>query len=246
MNQPFRSGTPHRAAAERSVTMAGGNKHANAFSLTNEQTAAFLKPKAEEPPNPLHAMRDMLAKGKVSTDIRPADLPTVLRDETGSVSPTGTAPANTEEEGSSAQVATQLRAPTLTAVAPRPLQQVPDVVADEASIEIPQRVVQPNRGGRPLQGTERKVERTVSMHKTLDKLLERLKNHEGVRLDTNVSAAGVAVHLMLYALSHVKDNAVFPGEDGKGLELKYDGEAKGLVADALKELLALENSEDLR
>lgn len=102
----------------------------------------------------------------------------------------------------------------------------------------------PNRGGRPLLGKERKVERTVSMDKPLDKILERLSNYEGLRLDKNVSTASICVHLMTYALSHVRDNAIFPTSDGKGLAIDYPANLDGPVAKALREILNSAAQED--
>jgi hypothetical protein len=219
--------------------MAGGNKHATAFSLENEETAAFLKPRAVEPPNPLHAMRDKLAEAKLNPDVRPADLPTRRRAEMEDApSAGGTAPEQPVERPPVAL----LQQPPASPVVDVP-EDKPEVISDAASLQIPEKVTLPNKGGRPLQGKERKVERTVSMHKPLDKLLERLSNREGTRLDKNVSTASVAVHLMMYALSHVKDDAVFPADDGKGLAFTLDAEARGLVADALKELVILDEAE---
>lgn len=223
-----------------------GTKHAQAFSLENEETAAFLKPQGEQP-NPLHAMRDRLAQAKISPDIRPADLPSRKKLEDDGAAVAG-AQSEAKIGAGPAEAPVEARAPVIEPATPLPTppSPTPQVIADEASVQIPEKVVQQNKGGRPLQGRERKVERTVSMHKPLDKLLERLSNHEGLRLDRNVSTASVAVHLMMYALSHVKDNAVFPGEDGNGLEISLDPEAKGLVAKALRELIELDDSEETR
>lgn len=220
--------------------MAGANKHTAALSLENEETANFLKPRAVEPPNPLHAMKERLAQARLSPDLRPSELqkPAVVTELDSTFAGTAPTPAGTVQRVSD------------------PVRQVSDepgasegaratgIVSDEASIQIPEKDATPNRGGRPLHGKERKVERTVSMHKPLDKLLERLSNMEGLRLDKNVSTASVAVHLMLYALSHVKEDAIFPGEDGLGLAIKIDDDAKGLVATRLRELVALDEAED--
>lgn len=244
MNQPFRSGTPLRAAAERSVKMAGGNKHASAFSLENEETAAFLKPRAAEPSSPLHAMRDALAQGKISPDIRPANLPSRRRAEQADA-PSAGAEVEPPVERRPVSIVPQIADPRAGEGHPEAgfASGEPDVISDAASLQIAEKAAQVNKGGRPLQGKERKVERTVSMHKPLDKLLERLSNHEGIRLDRNVSTASVAVHLMMYALSHVKDNAVFPADDGKGLTIALDPQSKGLVAATLKELVELDEAE---
>jgi hypothetical protein len=220
--------------------MAGGSKHASAFSLENEETAAFLRPKAPEQPNPLHAMRDKLAQAKINPDIRPADLPTRRRAELEDAPPADVPGAELPAEQPLVSMVQQPQVAVQEAELPHV---EPEVISDGASLQIPEKAALVNKGGRPLQGKERKVERTVSMHKPLDKLLERLSNHEGIRLDKNVSTASVAVHLMMYALSHVRDNAVFPADDGNGLTITFDAQAKGLVAATLKELVALDEAE---
>jgi hypothetical protein len=197
---------------ERGVTMAG-NKHANAFSLDNEEMASFATRK-REPANKLELLKNALDTASTKPDIRPAEQ---LK---GIAAAMAAAPASAPPEPAEDD-AVAYRAPPAD---PQPEQSSPPsprppIRQDEISYTVGDEA---NRGGRPRHGVERKVEKTISMDKSLDKMLTRLGIVESVRLDRKVSAAEVAVHLMLYGLSHMKSNQVLPGEDGKGLILRSD------------------------
>jgi hypothetical protein len=198
------------------------NKHASALSLENEKMASFAtKPK----PNPLALMSSTLAKAAESPDIRPG--------EQGKVSDLLRL-AHEDPAGVDKAVEPDTQVAELKTIQDRMREQSPEarpqspvqtsapkqeIIDDGASYSVASRSDEPNRGGRPRHGAERKVERTVCMDKTLDKMLERLSIIESVRLDRKVSTAEVAVHLMRYGLSHATNNQVLPGPDGLGLQI---------------------------
>jgi hypothetical protein len=73
--------------------------------------------------------------------------------------------------------------------------------------------------GRPLEGKKPKVEKTFAIDPEMHRMLIRISNNEGLRLDRKFSVSGVMQHLLMFALQHVEDDKVFPGPDGFGLEL---------------------------
>lgn len=192
-----------------------GNKHATAFSLENDATAAFASGRK---PNPLELLTKTLGEATSRPDVRPG--------EQGR----GGAPAlvvnRGEPEREAAPPAAALRTQQPAPQQPTPHQpQIKEtsIEDDGASYSIPHPDREEvNRGGRPRHGSERKVERTISMDKSLDKILLNLAIIESVRLGRRVSSAEVAVHLMQYGLSNMKDNQILPGEDGGGLQISSD------------------------
>lgn len=64
-----------------------------------------------------------------------------------------------------------------------------------------------------------KAERSVTIHPEQDKMLTRLANLEGLRLERRVGASEILRHLIDFALAHVdmKTGEVIPTADGRGL-----------------------------
>ncbi|NTF17555.1 hypothetical protein G6L37_04030 [Agrobacterium rubi] len=221
-----------------------GNKHATALSLDNEEMSAFAT-KRRNPADRLELLKSTLDEASVRPDVRPkeqaagAPVPAVQF----SSAPAATAPTQ-EASVQPAYVAPRIEQPVqqeapapaahfqpASARMPEPPQfqpqqqermHAPALRQDEMSYALDRRDEGTNRGGRPKHGLERKVEKTISMDKSLDKMLTRLGIVESVRLDRKVSAAEVAVHLMQYALSHMKSQQVLPGHDGQGLVINGD------------------------
>ena len=133
-----------------------GNKHAAALSLENSAVSDFLNKDPQV--NRLKIMSEQLKLAGKSPDVRPAD---ALAQVALPVAPTPV------EEVAPAALAPQQPA--------RPAAVEPQAAfhhAEEASYVVEADGL--NRGGRPRHGKERKVERTVSMDRSLDKILERL------------------------------------------------------------------------
>lgn len=203
-----------------------GNKHATAFSMENGATAAFATGRK---PNPLELLTKTLGQATSRPDVRP-----------GEQGRSAVILAAAEAEEPKAELALQTvapaeppvvesvmplepaetPAPVATPVSTRSKDDHPGLEDDGAAYSLPQSTQsEVNRGGRPRHGAERKVERTISMDKSMDKILLNLAIIESVRLGRRVSSAEVAVHLMQYGLANMKDNQILPGEDGLGLTL---------------------------
>jgi hypothetical protein len=185
--------------------------------MENDKMAAFAS--GRKPTNPLELLSKTLGEAAVRPDVRPAE-----QGRAGSVAlveRSTEAPQQQDAEVSEAAAPAQSQAePQLPTVGELKAPQAAAIEDDGASYTLPPAAAEEvNRGGRPRHGAERKVERTISMDKSLDKDLLNLAIIESVRLGRRVSSAEVAVHLMQYALSKMKDNKVLPGEDGLGLEL---------------------------
>lgn len=196
-----------------------GNKHATAFSLENASTAAFAT--GRKPSNPLELLTKTLGEATARPDIRPSEqarggAAALVVDR--NVEPTrqlSEGPASHLEPGPATHQAQPLQAP-----AEARQNTGRNIEDDGSSFRVsPAESDEVNRGGRPRHGAERKVERTISMDKSLDKILLNLAIIESVRLGRRVSSAEVAVHLMQYGLSNMKDNQILPGDDGLGLQL---------------------------
>ncbi len=184
--------------------------------MENDEMAAFASGARKN--NPLELLSKTLGEATVRPDVRPGEqgrgAPTLLVEKT-------------EEAPRIVAEAQPPAAPIETNPQPQPEarvepQQQPSrmIEDDGASYRIPPSANdEVNRGGRPRHGSERKVERTISMDKSLDKILLNLAIIESVRLGRRVSSAEVAVHLMQYGLSNMKDNQILPGDDGLGLEI---------------------------
>lgn len=184
--------------------------------MNNDEMAAFATGRKS---NPLELLSKTLGEATARPDVRPG--------EQGRGGPSALA-----EKGEEApQIVAEVPQRTIVPVEADPKPQVEfrvepqpqptrTIEDDGASYRIPPSVNdEVNRGGRPRHGAERKVERTISMDKSLDKILLNLAIIESVRLGRRVSSAEVAVHLMQYGLSNMKDNQILPGEDGLGLEI---------------------------
>jgi hypothetical protein len=196
-----------------------GNRHAAALSLNNDEMAAFAN--GRKPGNPLELLSKALGEATARPDVRPG--------EQGRGGPTALVEQMEEEAPQTVAEVPQRAIPPVEAnpqptsqpqaaiEAPKPASTIED---DGASYRVPASASDDvNRGGRPRHGAERKVERTISMDKSLDKILLNLAIIESVRLGRRVSSAEVAVHLMQYGLSNMKDNQILPGDDGLGLEM---------------------------
>jgi hypothetical protein len=193
-----------------------GNRHAAALSMEDDKTAAFANGRKN---NPLELLSKTLGEATARPDVRPGEQG---RGVVASL-------AEQQEEVAQPQAVAQ---PRILAPVEAPPQQPQQLQAplearqphagmieeDGASYRIPNND-DVNRGGRPRHGADRKVERTISMDKSLDKILLNLAIIESVRLGRRVSSAEVAVHLMQYGLSNMKDNQILPGDDGLGLEI---------------------------
>ncbi len=185
--------------------------------MENDEMAAFATGRKN---NPLELLSKTLGEATARPDVRPGEQgrggPTLI------VEKTEEAPRAVTEEPPQAVAPVELNhQPQHQQEAKvQPHQQPTRIEDDGASYRIPPSANdEVNRGGRPRHGAERKVERTISMDKSLDKILLNLAIIESVRLGRRVSSAEVAVHLMQYGLSNMKDNQILPGEDGLGLEI---------------------------
>lgn len=186
--------------------------------MENDATAAFAKGRKS---NPLELLSQTLGKATSSPDVRPGE------QGRGSVPAlVASRPEETVEQEIAAQQPVPVTAPPQQIISQRVESQRPEAGRDDhieddgASYRLPSaNRDEVNRGGRPRHGSERKVERTISMDKSLDKILLNLAIIESLRLGRRVSSAEVAVHLMQYGLSNMKDNQILPGDDGCGLEL---------------------------
>lgn len=184
--------------------------------MENDEMAAFAS--GARKVNPLELLSKTLGEATARPDVRPS--------EQGRGGPTLLVEKTEEAPRIVAEAQPQAAAPVATNPQPQPEariepQQPARMIEDDgASYSIlPSANDEVNRGGRPRHGSERKVERTISMDKSLDKMLLNLAIIESVRLGRRVSSAEVSVHLMRYGLSNMKDNRVLPGDDGLGLEI---------------------------
>lgn len=204
-----------------------GNKHATAFSMDNDATAAFATGRK---PNPLELLTKTLGQATSRPDVRPGEQgrSALILAATEAEEPKTEQVIEPVAAAESAVIATPEPAAPAPAPAPAPLtafsqneiKHQNEMQDDGASYSIPQASRdEVNRGGRPRHGAERKVERTISMDKSMDKILLNLAIIESVRLGRRVSSAEIAVHLMQFGLANMKDNQILPGEDGLGLEL---------------------------
>lgn len=183
--------------------------------MNNDEMAAFATGRKS---NPLELLSKTLGEATARPDVRPG--------EQGRGGPSAIAEMGEEAPQIVAEVPQRAAVPVEAnpkaqvefKVEPQTNRTIED---DGTSYRIPPSANdEVNRGGRPRHGAERKVERTISMDKSLDKILLNLAIIESVRLGRRVSSAEVAVHLMQYGLSNMKDNQILPGEDGLGLEIK--------------------------
>lgn len=221
-----------------------GNRHAEALSPENDEMAGFISRKKPEA-NRLSELKDRLALATQQPDNKP--LETAARQAEPEAQERDIAPAAQHTPPTAPNLPEAVQSPAQDIVREAqpqaPINPRSEIQSDEVSYSIPAAQPSVNKGGRPLMGKARKVERTVSMDKPLDKLLERLSNYEGLRLDRNVSTASVCVHLMLYGLSHVRDNAVFPTQDGKGLQIDFPAGEDSQITKALREIITLASQE---
>lgn len=188
--------------------------------MNNDEMAAFATGRKS---NPLELLSKTLGEATARPDVRPG--------EQGRGGPAALVEKSEEAPQVVAEVPQRSIAPVEVDLQPRaearvepqpqPQPQPARTIEDDgASYRIPPSANdEVNRGGRPRHGAERKVERTISMDKSLDKILLNLAIIESVRLGRRVSSAEVAVHLMQYGLSNMKDNQILPGDDGMGLEI---------------------------
>lgn len=100
-----------------------------------------------------------------------------------------------------------------------PVQERTTAEVDPVSYEAPDDEPVERRGRKSKKPEDRLVERSFPADRETVKRLQRLANLEGVRLDGRYSVAHIIRHLIDYALSHVEDDAVLPGPDGKGLHI---------------------------
>ena len=84
---------------------------------------------------------------------------------------------------------------------------------------------EPRKVGRPLSGKKPKVEKTYAIDEETHTKLVRISNLDGLRLNKKLSVSAILQHIVDYGLSHVQDEKVIPGEDGRGLIVEQ-GEAK--------------------
>lgn len=206
------------------------NRHATALSMEDDKMAAFANGRKS---SPLELLTAQLSEAKDRPDVRPSEqgrggtvAPIVPKEEIAepqAIAPVVASPIESRQPEPAAQPEF---APPPQARQPEAVQ--PPVVRSEArtieddgtSYRVPPNIAEEvNRGGRPRHGAERKVERTISMDKSLDKILLNLAIIESVRLGRRVSSAEVAVHLMQYGLSNMRDNQILPGDDGLGLAI---------------------------
>lgn len=198
-----------------------GNKHATAFSMDNDATAAFATGRK---PNPLELLTKTLGQATSRPDVRPGEQgrSALILAATETEEPKTEQviePVALADPAVIATPETQAPAP-MTAFSQNESKHQNELPDDGASYSVPQASRDDvNRGGRPRHGAERKVERTISMDKSMDKILLNLAIIESVRLGRRVSSAEIAVHLMQFGLANMKDNQILPGEDGLGLEL---------------------------
>lgn len=190
-----------------------GNRHATALSLENDEMAAFASGRKV---NPLELLQKTLVEATARPDVRPGEQG--RGDPAALVEPVAEAPAVVSQVPQRT-IPVEVEDQPQAKAEPQP-QPTRTIEEDGISYRVPPSANdEVNRGGRPRHGAERKVERTISMDKSLDKILLNLAIIESVRLGRRVSSAEVAVHLMQYGLSHMKDNQILPGEDGLGLEI---------------------------
>jgi hypothetical protein len=194
-----------------------GNRHATALSMDNDATAAFANGR-KTVSNPLELLSKTLGEATARPDVRPGEQgrggPTALVERTEDVPETI---ADAPQRAIAPVELVPEPAPQPQAV-DEPRQPAAEMIEDDgASFRVPPAASdEVNRGGRPRHGVERKVERTISMDKSLDKILLNLAIIESVRLGRRVSSAEVAVHLMQYGLSNMRDNEILPDDEGLG------------------------------